>query len=121
MVAHHKVTVFGDAKRAEVAHVFVLRGDVRLIDGVAVDVDDALPNFDTFARQSDDALDKRFRMVERVPENDDVAPMNRLETIHKFVDEDALLVGEERRHAGAFDLDRLVQEDNDDEGEADGD
>src|SRR5580658_9463808 len=121
MVAHHKVTVFGDAKRAEVAHVFVLRGDVRLIDGVAVDVDDALPNFDAFARQSDDALDKRFRMVERIPENDDIAPLDGFEPIDKFIDKDALLVGEQRSHAGTFDFYRLIEENNDDERQADGD
>jgi len=57
-----------------------------------------------------------FEWSRRIPEDNHVAAVNGLEAVDKFVDEDALLVGEERRHAGAFDFDRLVQEDNDDEG-----
>ena len=66
MVAHDEVAVPGDGHRAVVAHVFVLRGDVRLVNGAAIDVNDALANLDILAGQADDAFDKRFRMVERI-------------------------------------------------------
>lgn len=121
VVPHNEIAVLGDAEWAVVAHVFVLRGDVRFVDSAAVDVDDALANLDIFAGQTDDAFDERFRMVERIPENDDIAALNRLEAIDKFVNEDALLIGEERRHARAFDFDRLIEKNDDDESKADGD
>jgi hypothetical protein len=121
MIAHDEVAVPGDPHGAVVAHVFVLRGHVRLVNGAAVDVNDALTNLDIFAGQADDAFDERFRMVERIPENDNVASLDGLEAIDKFVDEDALLVREQRGHAGALDLNRLIEEDNDDERKADGD
>jgi hypothetical protein len=36
-------------------------------------------------------------MVERIPENDDVAALDGLEAINEFIDEDALLIGEQRK------------------------
>src|SRR5580698_6917972 len=88
MVAHDEVAVPGDAHGAVVAHVFVLRRHVRLVNGAAVDVNDALANLDIFTGQADNAFDERFRMVERIPENDNVASLDWLEAINKFVDED---------------------------------
>src|ERR1700723_1442220 len=63
-----------------------------------------------FARQSNHALNKRFRMVQRIPENHYVAALDRREPVHKLVDENALLIAQQRRHAGAFHFYRLVQE-----------
>jgi len=54
-------------------------------------------------------------------ENDDVAALDGLKAVNKFVDEDAFLVGEQRGHAGAFDFYRLIEEDYDDQRQADGD
>src|SRR4029077_7904338 len=105
VITHDEVAVLGDADRTKIAQVLVLRGDVRLLNRVAIDIDDALANFHLFARQTDDALDERFRTVERVPEDDDVATLDGLEAIDKFVDENALLIGEERGHAGALNFD----------------
>jgi len=121
VVAHDKVIVGGDADGAEIAEIFVLRRYVRLGDDFTVDEDGALADFDSLAGKADDALDERFGAVEGIPENDDVAALDGREAIDKLVDEDALLIGKERSHAGAFDFDGLVEEDNDDEGEADGD
>ena len=59
-------------------------------------------------------------MIQRIPEDHHVAALNRLKAIDKFIDEDPLLVGEQRRHAGAFDFYGLVEKDDDDQGEADG-
>src|SRR6185437_9052562 len=121
VIAHYKVAVPGNPDRAKVAQVLVLSGHVGLVDGVAIDVDDALANLDFLAGQTDDPFYERLRAVERIPENDDVAPLDGLEAINKFVDEDALLIGEQRSHARAFHFYRLIQESNDDEREADGD
>ena len=88
---------------------------------MAVYIDDALPNLDLLARQTDHALDEGFRAVQGIPENDDVAALDRLEAIDEFVDENALLIGKQRRHAGAFDFHGLIEENDDDESEADGD
>ena len=38
--------------------------------------------------------------------------------IDELVDEDPLLIGDQGRHAGAFDLHRLVEKNDDDHGEA---
>ena len=47
--------------------------------------------------------------------------MDRFESVHKFVDKNALLVGEQWRHAGAFYLYRLVKKNDNDQGKTDGD
>src|SRR5271170_5111881 len=60
-------------------------------------------------------------MVERIPENNDIAPLDGFETIDKLVDKNPFLVGQKRSHAGAFDFYWLIQEHDDDEGQADGD
>src|SRR2546426_10323195 len=83
----------------------------------AVHVHLSLPNFHQFSGQADHTLDERLGTVKRIPENDHVPTVDRLKAVHKFIDEDALLVGKKRRHARAFDLHRLIEEDDDDEGE----
>ena len=47
--------------------------------------------------------------------------MDRLEPVYKLVDKNALLVGEQRCHAGAFNLYRLVEKNDDDQRKTDGD
>src|SRR5271154_4178368 len=60
-------------------------------------------------------------MVEWIPENDDIAPLNGFEAINEFIDEDAFLVGKQRSHARAFHFHWLIEENDDDEGKANGD
>ena len=95
VVTHDEVAVFGDTDRPKIAHILVLRRDVRLIDRPPIDIHDALPNLNIFAGQADDALNERFRVVQRIPENHDIAPLNGLKPIDKFVDENTLLVRQE--------------------------
>ena len=47
--------------------------------------------------------------------------MNGFEAINELVDENAFLVGEQRRHAGAFDFDRLIKKDDDHQRQTDSD
>jgi len=119
MIAHHKITSAGNFDRAIVADVGVLWRDVRLGDGLAIDVDNAAANFDALAGEANDAFDERLGAIQGIPEHDDVAANDGLETIHKLVDEDALLIGKERGHAGALDFNRLIEEHDDDQGEPD--
>ncbi len=121
MITHHKVAAVGDFGGGVIGQIFVLRRHVWLGEGHTVHVYDSFANFHHLAGQADDALDERLRAIQRIPENDDVPAFDGLKTVDKFVDEDALLVGEERRHAGAFNLHRLVEEDDNDQGKTDGD
>src|SRR5882724_4729441 len=121
MVAHHKIHIARDAHRPVVAQVLILRRNVGLRKRLAIHIDDAAANLYDFIGQRDDALDERFAAVQRIPENDHVTALNRLKAVHKFIDEDAFLIGKERRHAGAFDFHRLIEKNDDDEGEPNGD
>jgi hypothetical protein len=121
VIAHHKITAARNLGRAIVADVGVLGRNIRFLDFLIVHENGAAANFDSFPRKGDYAFDKGFRVIEGIPENYYVTTIDRLKAIDKFVDEDALLVGEERGHAGAFDFHGLVEEDNDNQGEADGD
>ena len=121
MIAHHEIIITWHAQRAEVAEVLVLRRHVRLGQGFAINIHDSLANLDYLSGQADHALDERFCAVQRIPEDDHVAALDGLKAIHKFVDEDAFLVGKQRSHAGAFDFYRLIEEDDDDQRQADGD
>src|SRR5713101_2093828 len=102
VIAHDKIAVTGNAHGAVIAHIFILRGDVGLGDRLAVDVDHAVANLHSFTRQTNHAFYEGFRAVQRVPEDHHVSALDGFEPVDEFVDEDALLVGEQRRHAGAF-------------------
>jgi hypothetical protein len=121
VVAHHKIAVARHTLRAEVAEVLVLRRHIRLGQRLAINIHDSLANLDHLAGQADHALDERFCAIQRIPEDDHVAAFDGLEAIDKLIDEDALLIGEQRGHAGAFDLYGLIEEHDDDQRQADGD
>ncbi len=114
VIAHHKIIVTRHAQRAEIAEVLVLRRHVRFGERLAINIHDSLTNLDHLSGQADYALDERFCAVQRIPEDDHVSALDGLKAIDKFVDKDSFLVGEQRGHAGAFDLHGLVQEDDDD-------
>src|SRR2546423_7506603 len=120
VVAHHKIHVSRHANRAIVAHVFVLRRDIGFRQWSSVNINNSLANLNGLARQAHHALDKGLRAVQGVPKHNYVAPLDGLKAVYKLVDEDALLVREQRRHAGAFDLNGLIQEDDNDQSETDG-
>src|SRR5580658_1719128 len=120
MVAHHEVLAGRNAPGRVVRTVQIARRYVLVRQFPAVDVHVAGTNLDCLSRQSHHALDERLRTVQRVPEDNHVSALDRLKTVDKFVDEDALLIGKERIHTGAFDLYRLVQKNHDDNGQAQG-
>src|SRR6266566_4070636 len=102
MIAHDEVHVTRNAHRTIVAQIFVLRRDVWFRERLAVHINDAAANLYHFVGQRNDAFDERLAAIERIPEYDHVATLNRLKPVNKLVDEDALLIGEQWRHAGAF-------------------
>ena len=118
VIAHDEIAVRRNFYGRIALAVEIVRGNVGLAVGMSVDVDVAGADFDGIAGKAHDALDERFREVARIPEDDHVAAIDGLKAIDKFVDEDALLIGEQRGHASAFDLHRLVEKNEDDEGEA---
>jgi hypothetical protein len=67
------------------------------------------------------SLDIGLRQVVLEPKHDHVAAFNITgpESIDELVDEDSFLISECRHHAGSFDLDRLVEEQDGDNGNDD--
>ena len=121
VVAHHEITAPRYGERAEIRNVGVLRGHVGLGNLASIYIENTVSNLDGLSRKAHNPLDERLRAVQRIPEDDHVAAADGFEPVDEFVDEDALLVGEQWGHAGAFDLDRLVKEHDDDERKTDGD
>src|SRR5437870_2982181 len=115
MVPENKKVFWGDHGERVVLVVEVARGDITLKERPAVDVNASLADGDRLIRQADHALDIRLRRVKRIPEDYDVAALDGFQPIDKLVDEDALVILEPWHHAGAFDLHRLVKEDDDNE------
>src|SRR6266853_746049 len=121
MIAHDEVHVTRNAHRTIVAQIFVLRRHVWFRERLAIHINGATANLHDLVGQRNDALDERFAAIEWIPEDNYVAALNRLKPINKLVDEDALLVGKERRHAGAFHFNWLIEEHDDDQRKANGD
>src|SRR5579862_6985233 len=115
MITHYEVAVRGNPPQPIARAIQIDRGDVRFKQFFAVHIEMARADFDRIARQPDHALDERFRAVQRIPEHHYIVAIDGLEAVHKFIDEDALLVAEERRHTGAFHLHRLIEENDNDE------
>jgi hypothetical protein len=65
------------------------------------------------SRQGDDALDVAFFRVAGVVEDDDVATLDGGKAIDKLVDEEAVAVFQAGQHGGAFDADRLIENEDD--------
>ena len=112
MIAHHEIAVGRHDDLRIGAFIAVDRGDVIFAQRLPIDINLAGVDADTIASDADNAFDKALRRIRRIVEHHDVAALNRLQAIDKLVDEDPLLILERRHHACAFDLDRLIQEDD---------
>src|SRR5581483_504567 len=112
VIAEYVVVIGLDLHRG-VAHAIavLLRNQIFAID-LPVDQDYTLPDLHYIAGQADYALYVGLSGIQRKPEDYDISPVDLLEVVNKFVDEDPLLVAKPGHHAGAFHLHRLVQEDN---------
>src|SRR5262249_55988443 len=76
---------------------------------------------DMISGHCDHALDIALRWIIRVAKYHDIPALNRLQAIDELVNENPLLILERGHHAGAFDLHRLVQKDDDEGRDGKGD
>src|ERR1700684_2756109 len=113
MVAHHKIIFSRNRNRAITRTIQITWRNINFLLLFAVHIQAPTAQLDRFPRQTNYSLDKRLRLIKGIPEHDHVAPLNRLEPVHKFVDKNALLIAQQRRHAGAFHFHRLVEENYD--------
>src|SRR6266851_7486278 len=127
-VVRHRAMVAEDEEAVRRNHNFTIRarvgviaGDVVFVERLAVHVDLAILDANPVAGNSDDALDVALRSVAWIAEDDEVAALDGLPAIDKLVDEDPLLVFEAGHHAGAFNLHRLVEKDNNEGGDGERD
>src|SRR5450432_3333626 len=115
VVAHHKERALRDGEFRNRAPVGVLLGNVVLREGLAVD------DMDAVTGDADYALDVALGCVLGIAKDDDVAARNGLETVDEAVDENSLLVFEAGQHAGTFDFDWLIKENDYESGSEKGD
>jgi len=121
VIAHHEIVVTWHAQRTEIAEVLVLRRHVGSASGSPSTYTIPWRISTTSPGRPTTRLMKDLVRSSGYPEDDHVAALDGLKAINKFVDEDAFLVGEQRGHAGAFDFYRLIEEDDDDQRQANGD
>ena len=97
--------------------VAVFVGDVGLRELFIVDENPSAADLDVVTGNANDSLDEGFGGVAGEPENHCIATvyLGNAEAIGEFVDENALLIDERRHHAGPFDPDGLVEEQDHDQ------
>jgi hypothetical protein len=122
VVAEDIVAAFGDGDGGGGGNVAIFVGDIVFDEGFVIDVDSAGDDFDAVAGEADDAFDVAFGGVAGEPEDDGIAAADlvKAESIAELVDKNTFLVNEGGHHGGAFDLDRLIEEEDDKEGDNDG-
>src|SRR6185312_4822508 len=112
MISKHEIRMLWNGDLSHRTVVEVVAGYVglfqRLVIHVHLPLDDAHP----ISGNPNHPLDVALRGIKRIVEDHDVSPLNRLQLVNEFVDENALLVLETRKHAGALDTDWLVKEDD---------
>lgn len=120
MVTHDEVGGWGDDEFGLGAVVGEAGGDVGLGEALVVEVDATVIDADVVSGDGDDALDVALGVVVGVEEDDDVTVVDLSDVEGEFIDEEAILVLKTGVHAGSLYADRLVEEDDDEGGDADG-
>src|SRR5256885_235430 len=78
--------------------VHILRKDVVLIERLVVHLNNSAPDFNDVSGHANHALDIGLGWVEGIPKNNNIFPLNLLDAVDEFVDEDSLLVDQFRQH-----------------------
>ena len=118
VIPHYEILALRNLRGRVRPEIIGLGRNIRFRQEFPVQINLPLANFNRILWQPDDALDERLRAVQRIPENDDIAALNRIESVNEFVDENPLLIGDQGSHAGAFDFYRLVEENDNNNSEA---
>src|SRR5687767_13779981 len=119
MVTHHEVVaVWNTRGRVVVVALELLRHEV-IVHRYVVDVDDPVDDAYVFAFFCDHTLDERLIRVDGVVEHHDIAAARLADAIGQLVHDQAVLIGERRRHALPFDTGNLKAK-GDDQGGVDG-
>src|SRR5262249_2600405 len=121
VIAKHIVSVRGHVYFRVGVMIAVLLWNIIFVQPLPIHDDHAVVDDHLVSGQPNDALDVRFGLIQRKPENHHVAALDVSypETVGKLIDEDPLLVGQGGHHARAFHFHRLVDEDNEDNGKQD--
>src|SRR5262249_1179860 len=94
----------------------LFRGQIGLVDQLSIDGDVAhCVHVDHLTGQTDNSLDERFARFLRIPENNYLAAFDVPEHVLELIDEDSFVVLEPRLHGGAFNLNGLNYEDDDED------
>ena len=115
MVAEHEIGVRRNHNFGIRPPILISAGHIIFNQHLAIQKHASIDNAYVISGDPDHAFNETLLGIARIAKNHDVPALNGLDTIDEFVDEDAFLVVERRHHAGAFDFDRLIEE-NDDEG-----
>ena len=107
MVAKHEEGMLRHRGFRVRAGIGIGRGNVVLIERLIVHIHLAAVDADAVARHSDHAFDVALRGVARIPENHNIPAFN-----HKLIHEDPFLIFERGHHARSLNLHRLVEEDD---------
>src|SRR5215469_4762059 len=95
------------------AFIFVGCWYIIFTETLAVHIYPTVINADVVASHPNHPFYIALRRIARIAKYHDVTPLNRLQAVHKLIDEDALLVLEARHHAGALYLHGLIEKNND--------
>jgi len=116
VIAEDKVGIALDAGGRHGLVVPVGLGDVVFGQGATVDEDRAVINFHGVTGQADHTFDVRLGLIGGIVKHDQVSTVDLADAraVNELVDEDALLVRQRGHHTGAFDFNRLVNEQDED-------
>src|SRR5438270_10280067 len=120
MVAKHKIRIVGDNGLRKRTGVQVIRRNVRLGQQHAVHVNMSVSDKNAVAGQADHALNEALARVAGIMEDNDVTARDAFKAVDQLVDEDPLLVFQSGLHAAAFHLDRLIDKQNDEKSNENG-
>lgn len=89
---------------------------IRFEEPVAVDVNLPVPHLHHLVWKAHDPFNEGLGGILRVPEHNHISSFDLTKVVDELVDEDSLLVCQVRLHAGTFDLNRLDNENHNQDG-----
>ena len=114
MVAQHIIFARRDHAQRRRNMVAIRFWHIRLVEQSLVYRNLSVRDLDLVSWYANNPLDEGFLRIAREPKHYSIAALDvgNSKAIGKLIDENALLIHQRRHHAGAFDADRLIQEQN---------